>query len=197
MNKIKNIKDGKLIKFLNNKILYIILVAIVLIYAITNSQIINYPKYIKIISYFVSGFIVLLIIGWRYIKYSDYYKKKIKEKYYVVKAVIIYLISLFFIRVMFFIALNIIVKYNAKDSPVESFNVEILNVHTNTTPRNISNIQYKFRDNIYSTYIELPSNNKADIINNYKLIIYAKESLFGSYYIEKMLFEDNVGNTNQ
>ncbi len=197
MNKTKKIKDGKLIKFLNNKILYIILAAIVLIYAITNSQIINYPKYIEIISYFVSGFIVLLIIGWRYIKYSDYYKKKIKEKYYIVKAIIIYFISLFFIRVMFFIVLNTIVKYNAKDSPVESFNVEILNVHTNTTPRNISNIQYKFRDNIYSTYIELPSNNKADIINKYKLIIYAKESLFGSYYIEKMLLEDNVGNTNQ
>jgi len=66
--KIKIKKDKKFLKFINSRFLYISLLILLLAYIYTDN-VINYPLYIKVISYIIALIFVVGVFVWRYKKY--------------------------------------------------------------------------------------------------------------------------------
>ncbi|MCL2132047.1 MAG: hypothetical protein FWH36_06310 [Lentimicrobiaceae bacterium] len=176
-------KDRKFIKLINSRFFYISLLILTLVYTHTDN-VINYPLYIKVISYLIAFVIIAWIIVWRYKKYQPYYQKRIKQgKYSVVSTLIVGLFFFYLIRLYLFIPMNVFLACASKSNPIEYCEVQldILAVGRNYPLHNVS---YKFNGQSYYVYVKLSSSDRQNGYKNAKL--HLRKSLFGTYYIEKI-----------
>lgn len=173
-------KDIFLEKWLNSRTSYIVLFAFIFVYLYTDDTILNLPKNLFILKLVFVFIIVILFFLWRYSKYKVYYKRKFKDK--------IYLIGLFFGIVIFSliiqgvlnIPLNFLIISKSKNSPVGTFYCEITNVVLTGTDK----IDFKFLDRKYSRYFNVSGYERRDVIKNHLLKLCVKKSILDTYYVE-------------
>lgn len=175
-------KDVFLMKILNSKTLYFILLASVLVYLFGDDKVLNLPDYLWV-SKFTFVFVSLsMFVFWRYTKHKRYYERKFKDKVYLVGFVLTVVIFSSIIQGTLNIPINYLIKSNSRNSSVENYYCEITNVVTT----NIDKIHFKFRGKVYSRYYNVSHFSRKDLMQNYWLSIQVKKSIWNTYYIEGM-----------
>jgi len=147
-------------------------------------MIISYPLFIKIISYIVAIVLVVWIFVWYYKRYQSDYQKKIKEKYFIVKTLIVALLFFYLIKAFLFIPINVFLAYASRLNPIEYYDTQWSVISKRNMP--LFNVSYEFNGNKYSTHIKLPTYDNEYLTDNYKLVLKVRKSLFGTYYIEEI-----------
>lgn len=175
-------KDKLFEKILNSKGIYIIFLLGVIINLFGYDKILNIPIWLSFTKVFLTfSFIVIFFIS-RYVKYREYYKKKFKDKFYIMGfvtgVIILSLIGQSFLN----IPINLIIKTKAKDSSKEKFKCEITNVITTNSDK----LHFVFLDRDYSRYFNLKSYNRNELEDKYYLEIEARKSIFKTYYVDNI-----------
>jgi hypothetical protein len=178
-------RDIFLNKFLNSKLNIIILLVGVLIYNFERNRILNTPKWLTILLILLTFSTILIFLFFRYRKFKEYYKSRFKDKFYVSGFVLGILIFTLICQSFFWIPLNYYIKFKSKNNEQMEFRSEITNVFTTGYNR----IDYSFKREIYSAYLDLTLYDKKELTDKYYLLIKAKKSIFGIYYVNS--FEIN------
>jgi|GEM_PF-2490161 hypothetical protein len=172
-------RDIFLNKFLNSKLNIIILLVGVLIYNFERNRILNTPKWLTILLILLTFSTILIFLFFRYRKFKEYYKSRLKDKFYVSGFVLGILIFTLICQSFFWIPLNYYIKFKSKNNEQMEFRSEITNVFTTGYNR----IDYSFKREIYSAYLDLTLYDKKELTDKYYLLIKAKKSIFGIYYV--------------
>ena len=179
---VKKNRDIFLEKLLGSKTLYLVLLAFVMVYLLGDDKILNLPSYL-FISKFVIVFVSLSIfVLWRRSKYKTYYERKFKDKVYLVGLFLGLVVFSLIIQGVLNIPLNYVIISKSKNSSIENYDCEIINIETT----DIDKIQFKFLGKNYSRYYNVNDYEKKDLMQNYWLNIQVRKSIWDTYYIESM-----------
>lgn len=179
-------KDIFFEKLLNSKVLYIILLACVLAYLYSDDRILNLPNYLFTSKFIIVFILLSIFVLWRYSKYKTYYKRKFKDKVYLVGLLLGVVVFSLIIQGVLNIPLNYVIISKSKNSTIESYKCEIINVETT----DIDKIQFKFLGKNYSRYYNVNNYKKNDLMHNYWLNIQVKKSIWNTYCIESMKLQN-------
>jgi hypothetical protein len=183
-NSINN-KDSWLNDFLKSPSLYLVILCIVLIYLFQDDSILNEPPFLFWIRV-VLGFIITLIFCYtRFIKFKEYYKRKIGDKVYLVFIAIGITFVTILLQTVFAIPTSAMLKYYAKQKPMIFYSCPIKNIITTK----IDKVHFIFLDKRYSRYFDIQNHERKDLIANYYLKIGVRKSILNTYYLESMELE--------
>lgn len=174
--------DTNFKKVVNSKITYLILLIFLLVYLYGDDRVLNIPLSFFIFKLVITLLVISLLLFWRYTKYKDYYRRKFKDKIYVISLIVIVSVFSIIIQGIFNIPLNYVIKYKAQNEPLEVYNCEITNVIT----INIDKIHFKFKGKSYSRYFEVNEYERTELMNNFYLQLQVQKTFWNIYYINGM-----------
>jgi len=175
-------KDTHLKRILNSRMTYLTLLGLSLLYLFQDDRVLNIPTSIFIITLSVAFLALVLFLLFRFRTYREYYKRKFKDKIYVASLILVVVIFSFILQGIVSIPLNVLIKRNSLDSPIETFECPISNVVTT----GIDKIHFVFLGKTYSRYFEVNGLDSKDLIHNYIMEVKVKKSLWDTYFIERM-----------
>lgn len=180
MNNSKVNKDKKLISFLSSRKTYFVILVLAFIYLFLNDRILNEPILLKLFKWTISCSIVVIVCYFRYIKFKDFYRKKIKDLAFVISALFTTTFFTILIQGFLSIPINLIIILFSSNSQIEYKKCPIVNVITT----GIDKVHFMFEEQRYSRYFEVNGHTREDLINNFVLQVAIKRSIGNTYYIE-------------
>lgn len=181
-SKVKQKKDTNLLKALNSKITYVLLLAIILIFSFLDDKILNEPQILIFTEYLIAAVAVFVFLFSRVKKFPVYYKQLIKGLVKVDIIIVIagIVISTIILKAVLSISTSVMIRIYSKKNPVEYYNCDIKNVITT----NVDKVHFIFLNKKYSRYFNVNGYERRDLIDNYYLRVGVKKSLFNTYYLE-------------
>ena len=177
-NKIE--KDILYESIFRNKVFIFFIFILVLISKYISRTVLNMTHVILFIKYYMPFLICILFIFYRYTKYKNYYKHKIKD------AADITIVSLYivFYNVLAWLIVNILLGFiiiiGAAKSSTEIFNCEISTVFTINADR----IEYIFKNKKYILQLDNGTPDVNEIPNDYYLRVGLKKSILDTYMLD-------------
>jgi hypothetical protein len=167
--------------FNSSRFIWVLLICILTYWYLSNS-VINLPDYffgfkIVLTLLFYSCFII-----WRYLKYKEYYKRKLKDRIYVSFMIIILTVFTFIGQGIVETPFSAYIIYKSKKNPLEKIECEITNCYH-------QGIQFVYNGKRYSRYFNSREKEYDSVIKNYSLILNARPSVLGTYYIESFFLK--------
>lgn len=188
-SKVKVRKDKKLIRILNSKRTYLILLLPVIAYYLLDAKILNEPVNLILLKALISAAILILFLYARYTKFKEYYIEFIKQMRFLDS--LICLTGLLFtgiiLQAIISIPLYLFVIAKAQKSDTEYFDCKIRNVVTTGADK----IHFEFKGKRYSQKFNTAGYSRKELLNSYHLKVAVKKSIANMYVLENLKLERN------
>lgn len=173
-------KDVFIARLLKRRWLYLISAFIVFLYQLTNSKVLNFPRFLSLACLMFSFLVIIVFIYIRYRKYKEYYLRKFRDKFYVLG----FVVGIIFFSGLFQFALrvpiNLLIAQSATSSDSEYYDCRIKSVNT----IGYDKISFIFLDKRYSRYYSIAGYDLQQLKSSYVIKLEVKKSILDSYFIE-------------
>ncbi|HLP37071.1 hypothetical protein [Lacibacter sp.] len=180
MKKDKFKKDMFVVRLLNGRRLYLIILAFIILYLVTSSKILNFPGFLSLACLILSFLVIIVFMYVRYRYYKEYYLRKFRDKFYVLG----FVVGIIFFSGLFQFALrvpiNLLIAQSATSSACEYYDCRIKSVNT----IGYDKISFIFLDKRYSRYYSIAGYDLQQLKSSYVIKLEVKKSILDSYLIE-------------